>query len=335
MRTKIIIAAGMEDKARVDVEDVLRCAESVKEAMGNLGIESREFFLHPEDFTAGEDSLKERIRKSDADCVFNLFEGFSADSAKEIKFARLLEEMKIPFTGNASRALEICRNKEKTKKILRQNGVNVPEGLAITTVDDLAGLDPEYPVFIKPCCEDASVGIDRNSFAEDGTQLGKAVADKLKDFPEGLIVEEFIPGREYNAGYFGAYPYVSAGISMIDYNDYPGCPVFMSFTAKWDTGTDEFHKLVPVVVKGDMLQEGIKSTIHEVSRKTAGVLGCSGYFRVDLREKNGKIYVLDINPNPDINRDSGFTRQAYAAGLTYEEMISRIINPLLDGKRRK
>ena len=71
-----------------------------------------------------------------------------------------------------------------------------------------------------------------------------------------------------------------------------------------------------------------RSDIVDISRRAARAVGCTRYFRVDLREKNGELYVLDINPNPDISPDSGLIRQAASRGMDYTEVISRILKNL-------
>ncbi len=223
MKRRVTIAAAMEKNPRKDVRDALRCVNSVKEALASSGSEVETLLLTSGDFLKGEDHIASKIKASAPDCVFNLFEGYSSDSGKEIEFARILERTGVPFTGNRRAVLETCRDKKRSKDILRDHGVRVPEGLVVGSVEDLADKYLEYPLFIKPRCEDASVGIDAGSFVLEKEDLKESVRGKLGEFPEGLIVEEFIPGREFNAGYIGAYPYELVGISTIDYAEYPGC----------------------------------------------------------------------------------------------------------------
>ncbi|MFH1665531.1 MAG: ATP-grasp domain-containing protein [Candidatus Omnitrophota bacterium] len=327
MNKRVIITAGMEDNSRKDVRDALRCVNSVKEALARSGIEAGTLFFRPEDLTRGKEHVAAKIKSSGPDCVFNLFEGYSDDSGKEIEFARILEETGVPFTGSRGAVLEACRDKKRSKDILRASGVNVPEGFVVERMSDLEDTYPECPLFIKPRCEDASVGIDAGSLVTEQKDIKEAVRRKLEEFPEGLIVEEFIPGREFNAGYIGVYPYELVGVSVMDYEECPDCYNFMSYMSKWEESAPDFSKLVPKVVTGEArADKDVKQKISEIGREAARALGCRGYFRIDMREKNGVFYVLDVNPNPDINEDSGFMRQVYTGGYTYQQMINRIID---------
>ncbi len=74
----------------------------------------------------------------------------------------------------------------------------------------------------------------------------------------------------------------------------------------------------------------MRSEICRISREAGRVMGCRGYFRVDLRERNGKLFVLEVNPNPDINTDSGFVKQSARRGLSYPEMVAGLVKASLD-----
>ena len=107
----------------------------------------------------------------------------------------------------------------------------------------------------------------------------------------------------------------------------------MSYDAKWSPETEDFRSLVPEVELS--LVPSIRENILRQSTSAALALGCRGYFRVDLRERNGELFVLDVNPNPDINVDSGFARQAAAAGYAYEDIVEIILKEAFYGNSRK
>jgi D-alanine-D-alanine ligase len=161
------------------------------------------------------------------------------------------------------------------------------------------------------------------SLASDEKDLREKLKAKLDRFPGGLMVEEFIPGTEYAAGFFGEYPYELAGLSLLDYGKVKSGLKFLDYASKWDRDSSEYKNLVPDILADE--EAGISGKVSAISRKAALALGCSGYFRVDLREKDGELYVLDVNPNPDINKDAGFAKQCYAKGMSYEKMIGKII----------
>lgn len=319
----IVIAAAKDGGERKDVLDGLRSLSSVRGVWKNRGFPVKELYLSKGNFQ-NPAGIVRTILGLNPLCVFNLFEGFSNDSQKEIDFVRILEGIGIPFTGNPSSTLERCLNKEKVRNILRRENIPVPSGIFIKRPEDLDRAHLEFPVFIKPCFEDASLGIEDDSLLMDRENLYKTVERRLKIFPRGLVIEEFIPGREYNVGFLGDFPYSLLGISVLDYAAYPDCPPFLSYDSKWREDSPGFEALTPSCK--EKIAEDPKREIIAISTDAARALGCKGYFRVDLREKEGRLFVLDVNPNPDINRDSGFMRQAYEKGYSYEEVIEKILN---------
>ncbi|MDD4957474.1 MAG: D-alanine--D-alanine ligase [Candidatus Omnitrophica bacterium] len=332
MKTKkIMISAGIDEVPREDTLDALRCRNSVKGALEARGYAVSYLDVTQKEFSRDPYKLVRDIREYAPDRVFNLFEGFSDNTFQEIVFVKMLEEEKIPFTGNGSGALEACLDKGGAKKILAEHGIDVPEGVVVRTFGDLGTFTGDLPVFIKPVSEDASVGIDRMSLAYNDEEMASYVLDKLERFPAGLMVEEFIPGIEFNAGFTGEYPYDVIGVSMLDYGTTKGRGQYLNFSSKWKADSPEYKRLMPEVLLPD--DRKWRDKVIEVSREAANALGCRGYFRVDLRERDGKLYVLDVNPNPDINTDSGFARQGYSKGLKYEDIIEGILGAgLVPGK---
>jgi len=323
---KYCIAVAREGSPRKDNQDAVRCAESVREALRQSGIFSEICFFDPAFFSGQAGKLRDWLARNRPACVFNLFEGFSDDSAKEVEFAAVLEQSGIAFTGNSSRALSACLDKSRCKAILRECGIAVPDGQVVTREEDLPAIRLEYPMFVKPCCEDASVGIDAESLCLHAQQLERSVRKKLRQFPGGLMVEEFIDGREYNAAYLGSDPYELLAVSELDYARHAHCRPFISYESKWDEASRDYRELNFRVLESMPL-----AVMFADCQTAARRLGCRGYFRMDLREKNGRMYLLDVNPNPDINEDAGFIRQARAAGWTYPQIIKKIFSGACHG----
>lgn len=319
---RIIIALAEEDKARNDALDTIRCGTSIEESLLKKGIEVETLYINKQDLEYPRQA-EEKILALNPKCIFNLFEGFSGDARKEADFVRLLEKIGFPFTGNSSSAVELCLHKGLAKAVLKEENVLVPDGLLVREKEDLKADFLNFPLFLKPCFEDASVGIDEYSLAVNKQELRKNLERKLKDFPEGVIVEEFICGREYNAGFLGNYPYETLGVSVIDYRLHENLLPFLTYNSKWETKSAEFKAIVPSL--NGNIDDDLRERIVEVSRKAGCALGCKNYFRVDLRQRGDDIFVLDVNPNPDINQDSGFMKQAYSRGYSYCQVIEKII----------
>ncbi len=320
--TVVIAVTRQEECDRPDVSDALRNARSVARVLAESGLRADLFEINPA-LWADPAALMQRLREREADCVFNLFDGFSHEPGVEARFARLLEADNIPFTGNGSAPLELCLDKGRTRDLLAAGGVDVPPGLVVRTWERAAGL--AFPLFVKPRCEDASVGIDEASLVRNAEELRRVLPEKLRHFPAGLVVEEFIGGAEYNVGMLRCDPPEFLGVSVIDYGKYSGCRPFLGYEAKWDEASTDFRLVQPD--PAGVTDPDLKRRIVQAAMRAGRLLGCGGYYRVDLRERDGRLYVLDVNPNPDINEDSGFARQAYQAGMTYSQMIRALLPP--------
>lgn len=275
---KVLIALTGEKTGRPDVMDALRCGKSVSCALSALGFSADFIWVKPSDFRNTK-KLAEKIDASGCICVFNLFEGFGKDASKEIDLAEILETAGIPFTGNPSRALRNCLDKQHLKSILASKEIRTPRGLYIRKLSDL-GMNPfTFPLFIKPCCEDASVGIDPDSLVMNPFELEASVREKIKKFPRGLVVEEFIPGLEVNVGLLGRYPYTVVGVSHIDYDHFPDLSPFLSYASKWNESSQEYKMILPQVYADN--RPDFMEDVIDIARRAGEAAGCRGYFRVE------------------------------------------------------
>jgi D-alanine-D-alanine ligase len=319
----VVITAAYDTSKRSDITDAWRCAQAVRRILEEKGFLIDLAGIAKEDFS-DVGSLLSKISHPNLAFVFNLFEGFNDDSFKEAEFARILEEANIAFSGNSSYTLSACLNKWDVRNALEANGIAVPRAITVKGSCDIHMPADFFPVFIKPIYEDASVGIDKYSLVTNPSDLPEVLEKKLTDFSAGLIVEEFIDGKEYNVGLLGQYPYEVIGMSVIDYSNYPQYLPFLTYDAKWDAACPEFRKIIPDVdIK---LSQELTQRLVDIAKAVGQLFKCRGYFRVDLRERDGELFVLDVNPNPDINEDSGFIRQALQKGYGYKAVIEKIID---------
>lgn len=318
----VIADLGDEEKAKKDEFDTSLEEYSSEKRFFESKPDAAFVRLKYEDFYDRE-ALKKKILKYNPSCVFNRFEGWTDDSAREVEFARLLEEIEVPFTGNSSYTLGLCLDKWGAKERLKKADVPVPPGIFIEDAEEIDTEGLNFPLFVKPCFEDASIGIDRDSFVRDETELRRSASLKLQNFPRGLVAEEFIPGKEYAVGMIGNAPYEILGISVLDYSGNGSEPLFLTYDSKWISNAPEYKKLMPSL--DEHIPDSIRRALADIARKTAESFKCRGYFRIDTRERDGKVFVLDVNPNPDISEDSGFMRMALKRGYTYETMIYKII----------
>ncbi len=326
---RVVITAAVEKTGREDILDALRCRDSVIEALEHAGYTGIPLDIRPEDLCSPS-VLAMKILKARPVCVFNLFEGFSAAPCLEWAFVALLEAIEIPFTGNGSKALSDCLDKDRARKILSRAGLPVPPGFCIHSMSEKGRLENlNFPLFCKPRCEDSSVGIYSDSVIQDRLGLDSLLSKRLEDFPDGLVVEEYLPGTEYNAGCMGRAPYDFLALSSIRYRPEKKTSDFLGYDSKWRPESLDYREIESSIVQDMSLPRHAK--LRDMCRKAGEVLGCRGYFRVDFRERDGELFILEVNPNPDINTDSGFARQSAAAGYGYIEMVAKLVELAVEG----
>lgn len=290
------------------------------------------------------DFLISEVKREKPDLIFNLSEAFRGDRQFEPHIASLIELLGIPYTGASPQALKICKDKGLAKKILSYHRIKVPHFLLSRKSSPLRSLgELRLPVFIKPLNLEASEGISQLSFAESKKDALERVRYLHERFETDVIVEEYIEGRELYVGVLGNERLSAFPARELFFSEVPeGEPKFASFKAKWD---DDYRKKWGIKTGTAQLTPDIVAQLEETCKKIYRVLGLSGYGRIDLRlTPSGELFCIEANPNPSIEKDGDFALSAIKSGLTYDELIQKIINlgfvpetgePIRTGTRKK
>lgn len=272
--------------------------------------------------------LFEKLKNEKPDVVFNLADdGFYDDPRLEPHVAAIFDILKIPYTGNNYFTLALCQNKARAKEILAYNGILTPKWQVFSTTNRKLNPELKFPLIVKPVREDGSVGIKERSVVNNEEELKEQVEHILNVYQQEALVEEFIDGREFNVGVIGNKKLTVLPIAEIDFSELPpNIPKVVSYRAKWVKQSIAFKKTS--VICPANIDEGLKNQLEEIAKKCFKIFGCSGYIRLDIRydEKEKKIYVLEINPNPDISEEGGLAREAKMGGLSYKDLILKIID---------
>lgn len=280
-----------------------------------------------------------RLKELNPDVCFNFVESLDGESNFESYIAGLYELLKIPFTGNSTLCLGTCLNKQTTKYILKANNINTPNFkiLEYNSKNEVDTKGLKFPLILKLNKEDASIGISENSVVKNKKEFNNQVEYLFKSYKQNIIVEEYIEGREFNVAILGdkALP-----ISEIMFNNLPkNLPKIVTYEAKWNTESTYYKGTIPQCPAN--LEETTKNKIIETAIYAFKCMECRDYARVDIRlDKNNTPYVIEVNPNPDILPDSGFARAAKVSGISYQDLLYKIINMALkreksDTKNRK
>jgi len=316
---EVIIPNGEEEAITGVLEEVV----AVKKALISLGHEVEKVPLRPP-----LDTVPHVLRNIQADVIFNLFEGFEDQPHSEPVVARMMEETGLSFTGNPSSVLDLTLDKAGFKSVLRDAGVDTPDFMVLTPAN-VHDFRLRFPCIVKPRDEDASHGLSPENVVSDMEQLKEQVVRISSRFRGNALVEEFIDGREFNASILGNSVHELLEISEIIYTLPPGLPHILTFESKWFEETDYYRDTgvcCPAQVDADLRETIVKAVLS-----SCRAAGCRGYARVDMRQdRDGGIMVLEVNANPDITPELGIARQAAARGMTYTDLIQRIVDLALE-----
>lgn len=265
-----------------------------------------------------------RIQEVKPDVVINLCESFNGTTRLESNVAGVYELLRVSFTGNVMRALSLCQDKFKAKAVLASHGLPTPAARLVQSADDIPPL--KFPLIVKPNAEDASMGITPGSVVRDEDALRTVLAAVRDRFGLPVLVEEFIDGREFNVAVMEADGLRALPVSEIDFTALPKeQPRIISYEAKWFETSELYIKTPPVCPAAieDELRDRLQSHALEAFR----ALGCRDYARVDFRmDKRGRVFILEVNPNPDVSHNAGFARALGAAGVEYSRFWKHMIH---------
>lgn len=225
----------------------------------------------------------------------------------------LLELRGIKYTGSKVLGSSLGMDKEMTKVMLKYNGVDTPKWttavkgfnikLLLTEIDRELG----YPCVIKPNDQGSTIGL---TICGEADKVEEAV-NKALNFSRKALIEEYIPGRELT-------------VAVLDQEALPVLEIkpkhtYYDYECKYTSGMSEYE--VPAKIPASIAQFLQKKAV-----KAFNAIGCESYSRIDFRlNSDEKAYCLEINTLPGMTSTSLVPKMAKAAGISFEELIDRII----------
>lgn len=276
----------------------------------------------------------DEINRKQPDVIFNFVEIYKERPRLEMNFVGLYELLGIPYTGAPAITLANCQSKYLTKKLLNYHGIKTAKFQLFEKIPDKFRLITKFPVIVKPAYEDASVGIENESIVSNKSSLRRRLEHVFNEFKQPAMIEEFIEGREFNVSVMGDLKPKVLPISEIDFSKMPDhLHNIVSYQAKWDPQHESYHKTIPICPA--KIPKKLEVRIKETALKAFKIMGARDYSRVDIRVRNNEeIFVLEVNPNPDLTEGAGFMRSAHASGLSYGMALKKIVMLAYERGRR-
>jgi len=267
----------------------------------------------------------DKIAEADVDLVFNVCERINNSSLLEPHAAAILDCLGIPYTGSNPLTLALCIDKIKVKKILEYHQIPTPQFDYVFSPDEEVRDDLRYPLIVKPANTDNSIGITNDSVVTSLRQLKDRIATIVTQFKRPALIEEYIEGDEVDVSIMGNEEEVKVlplSRSLFDQLP-PGTWHIYPFQAKWSQ--DPVYEKIQVERPAKYSQK-LTQLISEVALDVYNIFDCHDYARIEVRvDKAGNPYVLEVNPNPSINRGDCVPNCAALIGLCYEDFIQEIL----------
>jgi D-alanine-D-alanine ligase len=308
---------GLSDKQLADFRtewDVIKGLEELGHEVHRLGVGSD---LGP---------IRRAFAELEPDIAFNLLVHFHGVAVYDQHVVSYLELLRKRYTGCNPTGLLLARDKAISKQLLAFHRIRVPR-FAVFPFGRKSKKPRKlgYPLVVKSLYEEASLGISQASLVTNDEKLVERVAFMHDTFGVDVIAEEYIEGRELYVGVVGnrrlhAFPVWEMMLDQLPEN----APRIATRKVKWDLA---YQKKYHIDTAAAELPPGTAEHINKLCTNIYRVLKMSGYARIDLRlAPDGKVYVLEANPNPDLQRAEDFAQSALAEGVEYPVLIQRIVN---------
>ncbi|HEY7530342.1 MAG TPA: ATP-grasp domain-containing protein [Gemmatimonadota bacterium] len=271
------------------------------------------------------DPIRQGLYERKPHVVFNLIELFDGYPLFDQHVVSYLELQKQKYTGCNPRGLTLTRDKTLTKKILAYHRIHVPH-FAVFPIGRKVRRPARlrFPLFVKSVSDEASIGIARASVVRDDAKLQERVGFIHRQNETAALAEEYIEGREIYVGVIGnekLQSYTPWELVMSQLAE--GAPNIATSRVKWDV---EYQKKIGLDAGPARLGPQLKREFERLAKRIYRLLHLSGYARVDCRlTEDGRIYVLEVNPNPQIARNEDFADSAEHCGVRYEALLQKIL----------
>ncbi len=266
-----------------------------------------------------------RLEAYGPDLIFNTAEG-RRGRFREAFFPALFDELGMPYTGSDAYALSLTLDKQLTKLVLAQHGVPTPRWQYVEDPRQIQLNALRYPVIVKPNFEGSSKGITQDSVVEDALRLHEVVAAALARYPAGVLVEEFIPGRDMTVPFLeAAAPERRGVLQPVEYVIAEQASAGRRYAIYDYELKTRLDALVSVRAPA-ALKRAHAERLRELSEAVYRVLEIRDLGRIDFRiGDDGQVYFLEINALPSLEKGAGIYASAALEGLHADAVVNAVI----------
>lgn len=306
----VINVFGMPTKEHYSAKAVERVARALEKGGHNVKVIEGDIHII--------DELREFMPKvmsgEKPGMVFNMAYGIQGQN-RYTHVPAMMEMLGIPYIGSGPEAHAIVQDKVMTKVVLQKHNIPTPGFWVFHTPDDKFN-DLIFPVIVKPKLESTSMGMQ---VVDNWNDLREAVKDQMEKYSQDILVEQFIPGREFAIGLLGNGSTLEVlPVVEIDLKGDPNKIQTIS-DKKVAGGID---KICPAPLSKEKTEELKRLAVDAFNK-----LGLNDYTRVDVRmDKDENFYILELNSMASLGKGGSFYYAAKTAGYTYESLVNKMLD---------
>ena len=322
---RVLVDEAEEQSAAAEKSPVVRTLdkkeveEEVAEALTKLGHEST---MHELD---GTPKSLLALARMECDLIFNLTESFAGDDTADFKIAGFLELIGKKYTGAGTHGMMLAQDKAIAKKIFAFHGIHTPVFAKSFRGRLDFSHDLVFPVIVKPAREDGSIGIEFSAVVSSIRELMERMDWLHANFDSPVLIEEYIEGREMYVGVIGNDKPEALPVVELDLSKLPdGTPRIASAEVKWGKGTKAYRDTKSAIAT-DLTEESV-AALQQTAVAAYQALELRDYGRVDMRlQADGRVHVIEANPNPWLSSKAEFAMAARKSGRTYPQLVEEIV----------
>lgn len=302
----------------MEIDESRELAQAMSDALREAGHPVTEACLEDQD-------LPGLLKNHDPEkfVLFNTCEEIPGIPHSYDLIAQTLEKLGFTFTGADSKSLSLNQDKRLVKQRLDSCGISTPRWKVFNSASSDGW--KIFPAIVKPALDHCSFGVTRESVVWSEDELANRVYYIIDAFHGPALVEEFIDGREFHVTVIGNGQLHMLPPAEMDFSAFMEArDRLCTFESKHDPAS-EAYTMIKLHLPARMNDEEVK-ILSKLALAGYRAANCRDYARLDIRQRDGIFYILDINPNADISMDTSPVLAAEQVGLSYGDFCSLLVS---------